>query len=83
MNDFVFQSPTRFVFGCGYADAKRGDYRFALEWFKPLAEEGSVEAQYNCGLLYEKMGELGKASEWYITASVNGSESAKEALEHL
>ncbi len=32
---------------------KRGDYAVALEELRPLAEQGSAEAQYRMGLIYE------------------------------
>jgi len=36
----------------GTAAFKAGNYQKALELFKPLAEQGDVNAQYNLGLMY-------------------------------
>ena len=33
---------------------KRGDYDTALKEFRPLAEQGHADAQYNLGVMYEK-----------------------------
>ena len=36
----------------GLAAAMRGDYATALKEFRPLAERGDAEAQYNLGVMY-------------------------------
>ena len=36
----------------GLDTAKRGDYATALREWKPLAEQGDADAQYNLGLMY-------------------------------
>ena len=36
----------------GVAAAQRGDYATALREFRPLAEQGNAEAQFNLGAMY-------------------------------
>jgi uncharacterized protein len=36
----------------GSSAAQRGDYPTALRFWRPLAEEGNADAQYNLGLFY-------------------------------
>ena len=38
----------------GLAAAKSGDFATALREWKPLAEQGDADAQYNLGLMYRK-----------------------------
>ncbi len=37
----------------GVAAAKRGDYATALREWRPLAEQGNGDAQYNLGIMYK------------------------------
>ncbi len=37
----------------GMAAYQRGDYATALREWRPLAEQGNAEAQYNLGLMYD------------------------------
>ena len=39
-------------FEMGFAAAQRGDYAAALLEWRPLAEQGDADAQYNLGLMY-------------------------------
>ncbi len=41
-------------FQAGFAAHNRGDYATALREFRPLAEQGDVDAQFNLGLMYSK-----------------------------
>ncbi len=41
-------------FAEGFAAYERGDYATALREFRPLAEQGVAEAQFNLGFAYEK-----------------------------
>ena len=47
-----------FVYGDDYQDgndvADKGDYKTAFSLWKPLAERGLAEAQFNLGLMYSK-----------------------------
>jgi TPR repeat protein len=38
----------------GYAAYNAGDYATALKEWKPLAEAGDADAQYNLGVIYDK-----------------------------
>ena len=39
-----------------------GDYQKAFRLWKPLAEQGNVDAQFNLGLLDDTGGRIGRAS---------------------
>lgn len=39
-------------FGAGLAAAQAGDFAAALDNWKPLAEQGDADAQYNLALLF-------------------------------
>ena len=47
-----------FVYGDDYQDgndaADKGDYKTAFSLWKPLAERGLAEAQFNLGLMYRQ-----------------------------
>lgn len=71
-------------FDRGAAAHKRGDYATALKWWKPLAEQGVVNAQFNLAQMY-RSGEgvaqnLATAAEWYRKAALQGD---KESQYHL
>ena len=56
-----------------------GDYAAALREFRPLAEQGRAEAQYNLGLMYD-LGEgvaqdYAQAHMWYNLAAAQGVEN--------
>ena len=59
----------------------RGDYRAALAEWRPLAERGQAEAQFNLGVLYD--GGLGierdyaQAADWYRRAAEQGHARAQ------
>jgi len=44
--------PARAGFDEGVAAYYRGDYETALKEFRPLAEQGDADAQYNLGVMY-------------------------------
>jgi len=59
----------------------RGDYATALLLFRPFAEQGHVDAQFNLGLMYDK-GEgtpqdYAAALKWYRLAAEQGDASAQ------
>ena len=59
------------------ADAYRsGDYATALREWKPLAEQGNADAQFNLGLMYEKgwgvPQDYKTAMKWYRLAAEQG-----------
>ncbi len=45
--------PARAGFDEGVAAYGRGDYATALKEFRPLAEQGDADGQFNLGLMYE------------------------------
>jgi TPR repeat protein len=64
----------------GFADGleafERKDYAVALAEWRPLAEKGMIEAQYNLGLLYSNgygvEADLTEALKWYLAAAEQG-----------
>ncbi len=62
----------------------RGDYATALREWRPLAEEGDVDAQYNLGgLYYDGQGvpqNYGQARHWYEQAAAQGNVEAQRRL---
>jgi len=63
---------------------KAGDYKKALEMFKPLAEQGDAAAQFNLGNMY-LYGEgvpqdYAEAAKWYRKAAEQGDPKAQHNL---
>src|SRR6202012_2922247 len=60
----------------GVAAYQRGDYPAALRLFRPLADQGNGDAQYNIGVMYDKgLGvrtDFAIAAEWYRKAATLG-----------
>ncbi len=67
--------------GAGKKAAARGDYAAALEIWRPLAEGGDADAQYNLGHLYRQgLGvprDLAEAAKWYGRAAGQGVPNAQ------
>jgi len=63
---------------------ERGDYSTELKVWRPLAEQGDAEAQYNLGVMYERG--LGvsrdyiKSVKWYRKAAEQGYAKAESSL---
>jgi len=61
-----------------------GDYATALREWKPLAEQGNANAQYNLGLMYQKGDGVPQddktALKWYRLAAEQGNASAQYNL---
>ncbi|GDX61450.1 hypothetical protein LBMAG32_09840 [Nitrosomonadaceae bacterium] len=55
----------------------KGDYKEALGIWRPLADQGDVDAQYNIGLMYEVTQNYKEAVKWYRLAAVQGNEEAR------
>ena len=59
-------------FGKGLAAARAGDFAAAISEWRPLADDGHAEAQFNLGALYEAgLGvpeDLAEAAGWYALA---------------
>ena len=73
--------PARADFEAGVAAARAGDYATALREWRPLAEQGHRDAQFNVGLLHENG--LGVARDdaealaWYRRAAERGDAGAQ------
>lgn len=64
--------------------AQRGDYKTALQLWRPLAEKGNVDAQYNIGAIYAQgdgvTRDQTEALVWWRKAADGGSASAQNQL---
>ena len=71
----------------GMDAAQTGDFATALREWKPLAEQGHANAQFNLGMMYT----IGRgvpqddktAAKWYRLAAEQGHADAKERLKEL
>ena len=65
----------------GVAAYQSGDYVTALQEWRPLAEQGDADAQYNLGLMYLKgegvLQDYAEAVKWYRLAAEQGIASAQ------
>jgi TPR repeat protein len=68
--------PVRADFKDGMAAYRRGDFERALREWRPLADAGGVEAQFNLGLLYYHgqgvAADPAQAHAWYLEAAQGG-----------
>lgn len=68
----------------GLEATKRGDYAAALSQWRPLAEKGNANAQYNLGLFYDKGWGIARnyaeAALWYRKAADQGDADAQYNL---
>ncbi len=79
--------PVRAGFDEGVAAFERGDYATALKEFRPLAEQGNADGQFNLGLMYD----LGRgvtqsyaeAWKWYRLAAEQGNAEAQNNLGYM
>ena len=71
----------------GVDAAARGDYETALGHWRPLAEVGHVDAQFNMGLLYDNGAgvsrDLAQAAAWYRRAAEAGDRTAQSYLAEM
>ena len=78
----AFMATTRADFQEGFAAHKRGDYATALREWRPLAEQGYADAQYNLGILYENGGgvpqDYVQAHLWFNLAAAQGYKEASK-----
>ena len=71
----------------GIAAVEQGDYAKAVEIFRPLAEAGDAEAQYNLAILYrsghgvEK--DLAQSRQWFLRAAEQGIAAAQYHLGYM
>ncbi len=71
----------------GTAAYQRGDYATALREFRPLAEQGAADAQFNLGVMYFKGRGVpqvhAEAVKWYRKAAEQGVAKAQYNLGHM
>jgi TPR repeat protein len=71
-------------FQAGVVAYKAHDYATAIENWRPIAEQGSHEAQYNMGLMYANgygvPQDNAQAAQWYEKAAQQGYARAANAL---
>ena len=77
-------APARAGWDEGVAAYQRGDYATALREWRPLAEQGVADAQYNLGVMYgEGLGvpqDYAKAVGWWRKAAEQGHATAQYNL---
>ena len=71
----------------GLTAAQRGDYATALREWKPLAEQGNADAQYNLGVMYAQGKGIPQnhktAVKWYRLAAKQGDAFAQYNLGNM
>ena len=71
----------------GMDAAQTGDFATALREWKPLAEQGHANAQFNLGMMYTIVRGVPQddktAAKWYRLAAEQGHADAKERLKEL
>jgi TPR repeat protein len=80
-------APVLSDFQAGQDASNRGDYATAFREWKPLAEAGDADAQYNLGYLYEKgrgvPKDFAEAMKWYGKAAKQGDARALGNIGYL
>ncbi len=70
-------------FKAGVEAYARGDYATAFKEWRPLAEQGDADAQYNLGFMYAQgpgvPQDLVRAHLWVNLAAAQGDEDARKA----
>ncbi len=70
-----------------YEATQRGDFETAYKIFKPLAEQGDADAQFNLGMMYDYgksvPHDYGEALKWYRKSAVQGDARAQNNLGSL
>ena len=68
----------------GFAAYDAGDYATALKEWRPLAEQGDADAQYNLGWMYTNgtgvLQDYAEAMKWYRLAAEQGNAKAQYNL---
>ena len=76
-----FVPPAWADFQAGFAAYNRGDYATALREWKPLAEQGDADAQFNLGVMYSHgqgvPQDYAEAVRWYRRAAEQGDADAQ------
>jgi TPR repeat protein len=77
-------APARADFEAGLAAARAGDYASAVREWRPLAEGGNRDAQFNLGLAYENglgvAADGAEAARWYQRAAEQDDRTAQAYL---
>ena len=80
-------APARADFEAGVAAARAGDYATALREWRPLAESGNRNAQFNLGLAYENgfgvAVDVAQAARWYRRAAEQDDRTAQAYLAEM
>jgi TPR repeat protein len=79
-----FESAAAYDFDVGAAAYDRGDYGTAFRNWKPYADQGNAEAQYNLGLMYRVgrgvLQDDKEAVKWFAKAAEQGVAIAQFSL---
>lgn len=79
--------PARADYEAGLAAARAGDYATALREWRPLAEAGNRDAQFNLGLAYENglgvPADGAEAARWYRRAAEQDDRQAQAYLAEM
>ena len=71
-------------FNDGWVASQKGDYKTAFNEWKPLAEQGNADAQYNLGVMYDTgtgvLKDDKEAVKWYLKAAEQGMADAQGNL---
>ena len=80
-------APARADYEAGLAAARAGDYASALREWRPLAEAGNRDAQFNLGLAYENglgvAADACEAERWYRRAAEQEDRQAQAYLAEM
>jgi TPR repeat protein len=80
----LLATPAEAGFDEGKAAYDSKDYATALREFRPLAEQGLANAQYNLGLMYDKgrgvAQDIAAAAQWFSKAATQGHGAAQSLL---
>ncbi len=84
MNSFKDKPASWVSLDKGVEAANKGDYVAAVAEWRPLAEQGLAEAQYNMGLMYDEgqgvSQDYKEAFKWYILSAEQGDVKAQYNL---
>ena len=68
----------------GFTAYNEGDYATALKEWRPLAEQGNADVQFNLGLMYDKgegvLQDYAEALKWYRLAAEQGVATAQNNI---
>ena len=82
-----FVTVARADFQAGVKAYDAGDYAAAIAEWRPLAEQGNLEAQFGMGIIYENGRGIGRdyteASSWYTMAAEGGHPGAQFNLGNM